>query len=48
MEATLTEDDINLVHGAMENASKDLLHRYGVKKEELYEIFEKELKEIEQ
>jgi hypothetical protein len=33
LEATLTEDDIGLVHGAMEDASEDLLQRYGEKKE---------------
>jgi hypothetical protein len=44
----LTEDDISLVHGAMEDASEDLLQRYGVKKEELYGRVEKEFKEIQQ
>jgi hypothetical protein len=29
IEATLTEDDISLVHRAMEDASEDLLQRYG-------------------
>jgi hypothetical protein len=48
MEATLTEDDISLVRGAMEDASEDILQRYGVKQEELYERVEKELKEIQQ
>jgi hypothetical protein len=48
LEATLTEDDISLVRGAMEDASEDLLQRYGVKQEELYERVEKELKEIQQ
>jgi 5'-3' exonuclease len=47
MEAVLTEDDIDLVRGAMEDASKDLLQKYGAKQEELYERFEKELKEIQ-
>jgi hypothetical protein len=37
---------IGLVRGAMEDVSKDILQRYGAKKEELYEKFEKELKEI--
>jgi hypothetical protein len=32
----------------MEDASEDILQRYGVKKEELYEKVEKELKEIQQ
>jgi hypothetical protein len=32
----------------MEDASKDILQRYGVKQEELYERVEKELKEIQQ
>jgi hypothetical protein len=31
----------------MEDASKDLLQRYGAKQEELYVRFEKELKEIQ-
>jgi hypothetical protein len=47
MEAMLIEDDIGLVHGAMEDASKDLLQRYGAKQEELYERIEKELKEMQ-
>jgi hypothetical protein len=42
------EDDISLVHGAMEDASEDILQRYGVKKEELYGRIEKELKEVQQ
>jgi hypothetical protein len=29
LEATLMEDDIGLVHRAMEDASEDLLQRYG-------------------
>jgi hypothetical protein len=41
------EDDISLVHGAMEDASEDLLQRYGMKQEELYVRVEKELKEIQ-
>jgi chromosome segregation ATPase len=48
LEATLTEDDISLVRGAMEDASEDILQRYGVKQEELYGRVEKELKEIQQ
>jgi hypothetical protein len=48
LEAMLTEDDISLVHGAMEDASEDILQRYGVKKEELYGRVEKELKEVQQ
>jgi hypothetical protein len=48
LEATLTEDDISLVHRAMEDASKDLLQRYGVKKDELYGRIEKELSEVEE
>jgi hypothetical protein len=48
LEATLMEDDIILVHKAMEDASEDLLQRYGAKKEELYERVEKALKEIHQ
>jgi hypothetical protein len=44
----LMEDDISLVRRAMEDASEDLLQRYGVKQEELYERVEKELKEIQQ
>jgi hypothetical protein len=40
----LTEDDISLVHGAMEDASKDILQRYGEKKEDLYGRIKKKLK----
>jgi hypothetical protein len=39
---------IGLVHGAMEDVSKDILQRYGANKEKLYEKFEKELKEIQE
>jgi hypothetical protein len=47
LEATLIEDDISLVCGAMEDSSKDILQRYGVKQEEMYGKVEKELKEIQ-
>jgi hypothetical protein len=47
MEVTLTEDDISLVFRVMEDVSKDLLQRYGVKKEELHVRVERELKEIQ-
>jgi hypothetical protein len=43
----LMKDDISLVREAMEDASEDLLQRYGANKEELYVRFEKELKEIQ-
>jgi hypothetical protein len=36
MEATLLEDDISLVRGEIEDASEDILQRYGVKQNELY------------
>jgi hypothetical protein len=36
------DDDISLVHGAMEDAYEDMLQRYGEKKEELYRIIERE------
>jgi hypothetical protein len=42
------EDDISLVCKAMEDASEDILQRYGVKKEDLYGSIKKELKEIQQ
>jgi hypothetical protein len=48
MEATLTQDDISLVFGAMEDDLEDILQRYELKQEELYERVEKELKEIKQ
>jgi hypothetical protein len=48
MEATLTEDNIILVHEAMEDAFEDMLQRYGEKQEELYGIIERELKEVQQ
>jgi hypothetical protein len=31
LEATLTKDDISLVHEAMEDASEEILQRYGEK-----------------
>jgi hypothetical protein len=40
------EDDIGLVHGAMEDASEDILQRYGAKHDELYGRIEKELNEV--
>jgi hypothetical protein len=48
LEATLTDDDISLVRGAMEDASEDMLHRYEEKQVELYERIERELKEVQQ
>jgi hypothetical protein len=48
IEATLIEDDIILVRGAMEDASKNILQRYGAKQEDLYGRVEKELKEVQQ
>jgi hypothetical protein len=42
------EDDIGLVHGVMEDVSKDLLQRYGMIKEEMYVRVDKELKGIQQ
>jgi len=48
LEATLTEDDISLVCRAMEDASEDILQRYGVKREDMYRRIEKELKEVQQ
>jgi hypothetical protein len=42
------EDDINLVCRAMEDASKEILLRYGVKQDELYGRIEKELNEVQQ
>jgi len=37
-----------LVHGAMEDASKDILQRYRENKDDLYGRIEKELKEVQQ
>jgi hypothetical protein len=48
METTLMEDDISLVRKAMEDASEDILQRYGVKKDELYGRVEKELNEVQE
>jgi hypothetical protein len=48
LEATLMEDEIILVCGAMEDCFEDILQRYEVKQEEIYERVEKELKEIHQ
>jgi hypothetical protein len=48
LEATLTEDDISLVHRAMEDALEKILQRYGVKQEELHGKIKKELKEVQQ
>jgi hypothetical protein len=42
------KDDISLVHGAMEDASKEILQKYGEKQEEIYGRIEKELKEVQQ
>jgi hypothetical protein len=47
LEATLTEDDISLVHRSMEESFKDILQRYGTKNEDLYGKVEKELKEVQ-
>jgi hypothetical protein len=44
----LMEDDISLVCGAMEDASEDILHRYGEKKDELYGKIEREMKNVHQ
>jgi hypothetical protein len=48
LEATLTNDDISLVRGAMEDASEDMLRRYEEKQVELYEKIQRELKEVQQ
>jgi hypothetical protein len=48
LEATLTDDDIILVHRVMEDASEDILQRYGEKQEEIYGRIERELKEVQQ
>jgi hypothetical protein len=47
LEATLTDDDISLVHGAMEDAYEDMLQRYEEKKVDLYGRIERELKEVQ-
>jgi hypothetical protein len=44
----LIEDDISLVHRAMEDASEDILQRYGSKQDELYGRIEKELSEVQE
>jgi hypothetical protein len=48
LEAMLIEDDISLVHRAMEDVAKYNLQRYGAKKEEIYARIEKELKEVQE
>jgi hypothetical protein len=48
LEATLTENDIGLVHRDMEDTSKDILQRYGENQEEVNGRIEKELKEVHQ
>jgi hypothetical protein len=48
LEATLTDDHISLVHGAMEDAYEEILHRYREKQEELYRRIHRELKEVQQ
>jgi hypothetical protein len=40
------EDDIILVHGDMEDASEDILQRYGANMEDIYGRVDKELKEV--
>jgi len=44
----LTMDDIQLIITVVEDASEDILQRYEVKKETLYDRIEKELKYIQQ
>jgi hypothetical protein len=46
LEATLTDDDNILVHGAMEDSSEYMLQRYKEKHVELYKNIERELKEV--
>jgi hypothetical protein len=48
LEATLTVDDISLVHGSMEDIYEDILQRYGEKQEEIYGRIKKDLKEVHQ
>jgi hypothetical protein len=48
LEAMLTKDDISLVCRAIEDASEDILQRYGETQEELYGRIERELKEVNQ
>jgi hypothetical protein len=48
LEATLTEDDISLVRGTMEDTSEDMLQKYGEGQEELYGRIERGLKEVQQ
>jgi hypothetical protein len=48
LEATLTNDGISLVRGAMEEISEDMLQRYREKQEDLFGRIERELKEVEQ
>jgi hypothetical protein len=42
------EEDISFFRRAMEDASEDILQRYGVKKKDLYGRIEKELMEVQQ
>jgi hypothetical protein len=48
MKSMLTEDDVDLIIAIVEGVSEDILQHYGSKQETLYEIIEKELKEIQQ
>jgi hypothetical protein len=41
-------DDIQLIITTIEDALEDILHRYEGKKEKLYDIIEKEMKDIQQ
>jgi hypothetical protein len=47
LEATLTEDDIIIVRGAMEDVFEDLLKRYRAKQDELYGRIKNELSEVQ-
>jgi hypothetical protein len=44
----LTVDDVDLIIAVVEDASEDILQRHEAKQETLYEIIEKELKDIQQ
>jgi hypothetical protein len=47
LEATLTDDEISLVPGDLEDAFEYILQRYGDKQDDLYRNIERELKEVQ-
>jgi hypothetical protein len=47
MKATLIENGTDIIITVVEDSLESILHRYGEKKDVLYEKIEKELKDIQ-